>query len=152
MTLLSNLVSSGKNRKRVGRGGSRGGTSGRGHKGQSARSGGSVGAAFEGGQMPLTRRLPKRGFSNASFKLNYQVVQLERINNAFDANATVTKQDLYDRGIIKSTSKLVKILSGGQLDKKFTIYADAFSKSAAQTIASQGGKAHKAGSDNTDSI
>lgn len=154
MTLLSNLVSSGKDRKRVGRGGSRGGTSGKGHKGQKARSGSSKGAAFEGGQMPLTRRLPKRGFSNARFKLSYQIVQLEKVSKAFEADATVTKQDLYDKGIINSLSKLVKILSGGAFDKKITLYADAFSKSAAQAIASYGGEAHfiKRDSSRTDSI
>ncbi len=84
MAQLNNLVSSGKKRKRVGRGGSRGGTSGKGHKGQKARSGGTVRAGFEGGQMPLYRRLPKRGFTNARFKPELIIVNLDRLDKAFN--------------------------------------------------------------------
>ncbi len=79
MTLLSNLSRLVKKRKRVGRGGDLGGTSGKGHKGQKARSGPRIGSAFEGGQMPLTRRLPKRGFSNAPFKETYEIVNRTEI-------------------------------------------------------------------------
>lgn len=142
MAMLNNLVSAGKDRKRIGRGGSRGGTSGKGHKGQSARSGGSVGSVFEGGQMPLSRRLPKRGFTNARFKSEYQVVQLNRLNDLFENNATVTKEELYLKGIIKSARVPVKILSGGDFNKKLIVIADAFSESAKQSITSNGGEAN----------
>ena len=90
---LDNLQSSGKKRKRIGRGGSRGGTSGRGGKGQKARSGGAVSPRFEGGQMPLYRRLPKRGFSNSSFSTQVQIVNVHQLN-CFTNEEIVTKEML----------------------------------------------------------
>ncbi len=139
---FNSLVALVKKRKRVGRGGSRGGTSGRGHKGQKARSGGGVGISFEGGQMPLARRLPKRGFSNAPFKTIYEVINIERLNALFEHGQTVTKELLYEKGII-SKNVLVKILGRGVLDKQLIIYADAFSKSAEEIITQKGGLIHR---------
>ncbi len=143
MIALNNLAPLCKKRKRVGRGGSRGGTSGKGHKGQKARSGAHIGAGFEGGQMPLTRRLPKRGFSNARFTKTYCVVNLELLNKHFASGAVITKQDLIDQGIIKkNTPELIKILGQGALDKKLIVHADAFSKAAEEAITKQGGEIH----------
>lgn len=142
MVGLHSLTKAGKKRKRVGRGGDRGGTSGRGHKGQKARSGAHIGIIFEGGQMPLTRRLPKRGFTNAPFKTTYQPINVNTLNGAFEAGATVNKEALVEKGIIKNDGQLVKILGNGKLDKKLTVYADAFSKSAQEMITSAGGQIH----------
>lgn len=146
MTTLSRLSSSGKDRKRVGRGGSRGGTSGKGHKGQKARSGGGVSALFEGGQMPLTRRLPKRGFSNARFKVVYEIISLDALNKAFESGQEVTRESLVSKGLIKNKSaakSLIKILGNGELEKSLSVFADAFSKSAEEQITSKGGQVHK---------
>jgi large subunit ribosomal protein L15 len=143
MSLLSNLTSLTKKRKKVGRGGSRGGTSGKGHKGQKARSSSHVGIIFEGGQMPLTRRLPKRGFSNAPFKTEYEIINLEQLNTVFDAGALVTKEILIEKGMLKARKKaLVKVLGNGTLEKNLIVHADAFSKSAAQAISDKGGEVH----------
>lgn len=142
---LTDLV---KKRKRVGRGGSRGGTSGKGHKGQKARSGGYVRIGYEGGQMPLFRRLPKRGFNNTEFQQEVKVVNLEDLERIFDNGAHVTKEALVEKGLLKlrSSSKgkkhvLVKILGDGTLTKKLTVDADAFSKSALKAIQDCGGEA-----------
>lgn len=149
MLRLHNLTPSGKNKKRIGRGGSRGGTSGKGHKGQKARSGGGIRPGFEGGQMPLYRRLPKRGFTNAAFKTEYAIVNLERLNKAFNDGDEVSIDVLINKGIInikRSESKkikkkvLLKVLGSGPLDKKLTIAAHAFSKSAQESIDKAGGK------------
>jgi large subunit ribosomal protein L15 len=145
---LHNLESSGKKRKRVGRGGKRGGTSGKGHKGQKARSGGSVSARFEGGQMPLFRRLPKRGFNNKTFKKNVQIVNLKQLER-FENETEVTKEILLQEGLVslKKGNKnfydglFIKVLGNGTLDKKLTIHADAFSASAHKAIEETGGKA-----------
>lgn len=143
MTLLSNLSRLVKKRKRVGRGGDRGGTSGKGHKGQKARSGPQIGAAFEGGQMPLTRRLPKRGFSNAPFKETYEIVNVSRLGIIFDIGAIVNRDALVEKGIIKRSSKLpIKVLGNGTLDKKLVVYADKFSKTAEEAIKNNGGEIH----------
>lgn len=139
MLQLHNLRRAVKKRKRVGRGGSRGGTAGRGHKGQSARSGGSVGIIFEGGQMPLSRRLPKRGFSNAPFKDTYEVINIDRLNVLFADGQTVSKAALVERGIIHKDSKL-KILGRGTLDKKLIVEVDAISQSAREAVEKSGGK------------
>lgn len=137
---LSALV---KKRKRVGRGGDRGGTSGRGHKGQKARTSPNVGIAFEGGQMPLIRRIPKRGFNNARFQTEVKIVNIEQLNNAFDAGSIVTKQALVEKGIIKGVHKFsLKILGNGSLTKKLVVHADAFSESAITAIKNVGGEAH----------
>jgi len=142
MLRLNKLTPLCKNKKRRGRGGSRGGTSGRGHKGQRARSGVSIGVAFEGGQMPLVRRLPKRGFNNARFKDNVKIVSLQRLNDLFNDGDTVDKKVLVEKGILKGAGKFsLKILSDGELSKKLTVVADAFSKSAAKKITDLGGQA-----------
>ena len=150
MFSLDNLDSSGKDRKRVGRGGSRGGTSGRGHKGQNARSGGPKGRGFEGGQTPLQRRLPKRGFTNAPFSKEVSIVNLNTLERAFAEGEDVNVLTLIEKGLIKIKSSehrdvkkgtIVKILGDGELSKKLTVSAFAFSASAKQAIEKVGGKA-----------
>ncbi|AFK86046.1 50S ribosomal protein L15 [Thermoanaerobacterium saccharolyticum] len=130
-----------KERKRVGRGigSGLGKTSGRGHKGQKARSGGNIRPGFEGGQMPLTRRLPKRGFTNI-FKKEYAIVNLSVLDN-FEDGTVVTPELLIEKGIIKKIKDGVKILGSGDLGKKLTVKAHKFSKSAIDKIESIGGKA-----------
>lgn len=148
MFRLEKLKSIVKKRKTVGRGGDRGGTSGRGGKGQTARSGGNPRIGFEGGQMPLFRRLPKRGFNNTIFRNEYDVVNLERIDAVFEDGQTVTKEDMIAKGLLKSKRGIggqcvtqVKVLAHGGLSKKLIICADAFSKAAEQAIVSKGGQA-----------
>ncbi|MCK4846632.1 MAG: 50S ribosomal protein L15 [Deltaproteobacteria bacterium] len=128
--------------KRVGRGeGSGWGkTSGRGHKGQRSRSGGGVRPGFEGGQMPLHRRLPKRGFTNI-FRTEYSVVNVGRLNELFKDGETITKDILKARGLIKGHDVLVKILGNGEISIALTVTADLFSESAKKKIESAGGKA-----------
>lgn len=139
LNTLSPIV---KKRKRVGRGGKLGGTSGKGHKGQKARSGGFVRIGFEGGQMPLFRRLPKRGFNNFNFRDDVVIVNLEQLEKAFDSNSLVNKEALLEKGLIKSCQKaLLKVLGTGKLSKKLMIEADAFSKSAIKAIEDCGGEA-----------
>ncbi len=130
-----------KNRKRVGRGqgSGHGGTSTRGHKGQKSRSGGSIPAWFEGGQMPLQRRIPKRGFTNI-FRKEVQIVNLTDIENRIDANK-VDVEVLLNRGLIKKRGVDVKILGNGELTKPIEISAHRFSKSALEKIEKAGGKA-----------
>jgi large subunit ribosomal protein L15 len=143
MVTLSNLTRLVKKRKRVGRGGDRGGTSGKGHKGQKARSGPTLGVIFEGGQMPLTRRLPKRGFSNAPFKEVYDIVNVSRLSALFEGGETVNRESLIDKGVVKKSSRLpIKVLAQGALDKKLIVYADKFSKAAEEAIRNSGGEAH----------
>ena len=128
--------------KRLGQGESsgHGKTSGKGHKGQKARSGGSIRLGFEGGQMPLIRRLPKRGFNNAAFHKNYAIVNLSDLNQ-FDDGATVDEQALIDAKLIRGKYEGVKILGTGDLTKKLTISADKFSASAREKIEKAGGTA-----------
>jgi len=145
MLQLNNLSSLVKKRKRVGRGGSRGGTSGKGHKGQKARSGGYVRPGFEGGQMPLFRRLPRRGFNNALFKQKYHIVTLHDLEHYFTADQHVDPQLLIAKGIIKvkqrdGQSCKIKILADGQLTKKIIVSAHAFSATAAELIRKNGGE------------
>lgn len=143
MLQLNKLISFTKKRKRVGRGGSRGGTSGRGHKGQLARSGssGELKPFFEGGQMPLSRRLPRRGFFNR-FKLNWKTVSLRDLEAKFDSSEDVSIDLLRKKGLVKGKKKLlIKILGNGQLTKSLTVHAHAFSKSAISAIENVGGKA-----------
>ena len=143
MLQLHNLESLTKDRKRTGRGGSRGGTSGRGHKGQRSRSGGksNIRASFEGGQMPLSRRLPKRGFNNI-FKKDFQLVSLQDLEIKFAAGDTVDKESLMNNGLIKHRKgSLIKILANGELTKKLIINVNAFSKSAVDAISKAGGEA-----------
>jgi len=145
MVALHTLVPTEKKRKRIGRGGSRGGTSGRGHKGQKARTSGTVRPGFEGGQMPLYRRLPKRGFTNSPFAQEVVEVNLGRINDLFKNGEEVTQELLVARGAIKKNksqkSFIIKVLAHGGLDKKLIVKAHAFSQSAKQAIESAGGEA-----------
>jgi large subunit ribosomal protein L15 len=131
-------------RKRVGRGGSRGGTSGRGHKGQKSRSGAGrkIGPAFEGGQMPLHRRLPKRGFTNARFKVEYALVNLDQLETIFNEGDEITKTSLLEKGLVRNSKVLVKILGRGELTKKITVTVDACSTGARQAITTCGGEIH----------
>lgn len=126
--------------KRVGRGigSGMGKTSTKGHKGQKARSGGGKGPAFEGGQTPLQRRLPKRGFTN-KFKRELVEVNLEKLN-VFDNGTEVTPQVLLEKGIIKKIGDGVKILGNGSISKKLTVKSNGFSKSAIAKIEKAGGK------------
>jgi large subunit ribosomal protein L15 len=143
MFQLNTLAPLCKKRKRIGRGGSRGGTSGRGHKGQNARSGGTsrVRPQFEGGQMPLVRRLPKRGFSNLIFKDIFHLVNLEDLETRFDSGALVTKETLFENGFLKGKKQLpLKILARGSITKKFIVHTNAISKTAAAAIEKLGGE------------
>ena len=130
-----------KNRKRIGRGpgSGTGKTSGKGHKGQNARSGGGVRPGFEGGQIPLFRRLPKRGFSNHMFKTEYAVINLSDLNR-FNDGDVVTPELLREMGIIKKQLSGVKVLGNGTLEKKVTVKAHKFSESAKEKIENSGGK------------
>ena len=125
--------------KRVGRGpgSGHGKTASRGHKGLKARSGGKPPAGFEGGQMPLQRRLPKRGFTNI-FKVDYQVVNVEDLQS-FAANTIVTPELLRETGMVRTLRKPIKILGKGELSVALTIQSDKFSESAKQKITAAGG-------------
>ena len=129
-------------KKRVGHGpgSGLGKTSGRGQKGQKARSGGSINPVFEGGQLPLYRRLPKRGFSNYPFKKEYAVINLSDLN-VFEDGTVVTPALLKERGIVKKQLSGIKVLGEGQLEKKLTVQAHKFSKSAMDKINESGSKA-----------
>ena len=129
-------------KKRVGHGpgSGLGKTSGRGQKGQTARSGGSINPVFEGGQLPLYRRLPKRGFSNYPFKKEYAVINLSDLN-VFEDGTVVTPALLKERGIVKKRLSGIKVLGEGQLEKKLTVQAHKFSKSAIDKINESGSKA-----------
>lgn len=131
-----------KTRKRVGRGvgSGLGKTSGRGENGQKSRSGYSHKAGFEGGQLPLFRRLPKRGFSNAKFKTTYAVINLSDLNK-FDDNATVTPELLKEMGLVKNQLDGIKVLGNGTLEKKLVVKAHKFSSVAKEQIEKLGGKA-----------
>ena len=129
-------------KKRVGRGSGSGlgKTSGKGHKGQNARSGGGVRPLFEGGQLPLYRRLPRRGFSNALFKVRYATINVEDLN-VFDENTLVTPALLKETGLVKKQLNGIKVLGNGKLEKKLTIQAHKFSTSALEKIKESGSKA-----------
>ncbi|MGE3541731.1 MAG: 50S ribosomal protein L15 [Candidatus Tectimicrobiota bacterium] len=142
MTTLSTLrpaPGASKPRKRVGRGSGsgHGKTASRGHKGLKSRAGGKPRVGFEGGQMPLQRRLPKRGFTNI-FKVVYQVVNLEALNG-FEAHSVITRDLLHQTGKLRSLKKPVKILGQGELTVPLTIQADKFSQAAKQKILAAGG-------------
>lgn len=141
---LSNLkpaLGSTKDRKRIGRGhgSGTGKTAGKGHKGQKARSGGSIKAGFEGGQMPMHRRLPKRGFKSLDKKV-YALVNLRDLE-LFEAGSVVDVQALGKAGLVKKVEDGIKILGDGELTKALTVKAHKFSKSALEKIAAAGGKA-----------
>ena len=131
-----------KKRKRLGRGTGtgQGKTAGRGQDGQNSRSGGGTRPGFEGGQMPLYRRIPKRGFTNAPFKKVWSIANLEDLNR-FEEGTEITPELLKEVGIIKKINDGLKILGDGQLEKKLTIKAHKFSQSAIEKIEAAGGKA-----------
>ena len=130
-----------KERNRVGRGmaSGNGKTSGRGHDGQNSRSGGGVRLGFEGGQLPLFQRLPKRGFTNINRK-EYAIVNLETLNNRFDEGTEVTPELLIETGIVSNEKSGIKILGNGTLEKKITVRAHKFSASAKEAIEKAGGQ------------
>lgn len=130
-----------KSRRRVGRGcaSGLGGTSGKGHKGQNARAGGGVRPGFEGGQMPLQRRLPKHGFKNYPFKVTYDVINLGSLLAHFPGKDTITLEDIYNRGLA-SPKMPVKILARGEVTSAISVEAHKFSAKAAEKIVQAGGK------------
>ena len=138
-----NAAPEAKTRKRVGRGpgSGLGKTSGRGENGQKSRSGASIPAWFQGGQTPLYRRVPKRGFNNARFRTEYATINLSDLNKYFNDGDEVTPEVLKERGIIKKQLCGVKVLGNGELEKKLTVKASRFSSSAVTKIESAGGKA-----------
>jgi len=129
-------------KKRVGRGpgSGNGKTAGRGHKGAQSRSGYSFKRGFEGGQMPLHRRLPKRGFNNI-FRTEYAVVNLDQLESRFDTDATVTPDALREAGLIHGKRLPIKVLGRGEVTKALTVHAHKFSGKAAEKLAAAGGKA-----------
>jgi large subunit ribosomal protein L15 len=129
-----------KERKRIGRGigSGNGKTAGRGHKGQNARSGGGVRPGFEGGQNPLYRRVPKRGFNNR-FRKEYAIVNIEELNN-FAAGTEVTPEFLLEQGIVKNPLSGIKVLGNGEIKVQLTVKASKFSQSAVEKIQAAGGK------------
>ena len=126
-------------RKGRGPGSGNGKTAGKGHKGQSARSGGGVRPGFEGGQLPLYRKLPKRGFSNYKFKTTYATVNVEALNR-FEDGAVVDLDALMDARLVRRELDGVKILGRGEITKKLTVKATVFSASAKEKIEAAGGK------------
>jgi large subunit ribosomal protein L15 len=139
LNTLKPALGSTKNRKRIGRGpgSGHGKTSTKGHKGQKARSGGSIKAGFEGGQMPLQRRLPKRGFTPLT-RVEYSLVNLQQLD-VFEAGFTVDAEALVSKGMIKNSNVAVKILGNGELTKALKICATKFSQSARDKIVAAGG-------------
>ena len=136
---LSPAFGSTKEAKRIGRGHGSGKTAGKGHKGQKARAGHGMRPGFEGGQMPLQRRIPKRGFNNI-FAEEWIAINLSALE-VFEDGATVDAAALADKGIVKKASLPIKVLANGKLTKKLTVKANAFSAAAAEKINSVGGKA-----------
>src|SRR5262245_58308728 len=135
-----------KNKKRVGRGHGtgQGAQAGRGHKGAQSRSGFKFKRGFEGGQMPLHRRIPKRGFHNR-FRVEYAVVNLDALSERFEADTVVTPELLRERGLVHGTSRQIKELARGDIAKKLTVRAHKFSGNAAEKIAAAGGAAEVLG-------
>lgn len=138
---LSPKKGSKKRPKRIGRGpgSGHGKTSGKGHKGQLARSGGGKGPEFEGGQMPFVRRVPKRGFVNI-FKKDYSIINVRDLEG-FDSKEVITPELLKERGVLKKSAELLKVLGEGDTNVPLTIKAHKFSKAALQKIQAAGGKA-----------
>ncbi len=122
-----------------GNGSRRGGTSGRGSNGQNARSGGGVRPGFEGGQMPLYRRIASRGFSNYPFKVEYKTINLKELSEKYADGETVNMETLREKGILKGKNKLVKILGEGDIDKKLTVEIEKISAGAKEKIEKAGG-------------
>jgi large subunit ribosomal protein L15 len=133
-----------KKRKRIGRGvgSGHGKTAGKGHKGHSSRQGFKIGALFEGGQITLARRVPKRGFVNGRFKKDYAIVNLAALEACFEAGATVDEAALRARGLVKGRhDDGIKILGDGQITKSLTVHATKFSAAAAEKLAAAAGQA-----------
>ena len=132
-----------KDVKRIGRGhgSGQGKTAGKGHKGQKARSGGSIRPGFEGGQMPLQRRIPKRGFNNKVFAKEYATVNVSELEKRFESGAVVDADALIESGAIKKVMDGVKILGNGELSKKITVKAVKFTAAAKEKIEKAGGSA-----------
>ncbi|MBR5721528.1 MAG: 50S ribosomal protein L15 [Clostridia bacterium] len=128
-------------RRGRGPGSGNGKTGGRGHKGQNARSGGGVRPGFEGGQIPLYRRLPKRGFSNSLFKKEYAIVNLETLDKLFNDGDAVSAEILLEKGVIRKELDGLKVLGRGEITKKLTVKAAKISESAKEKIEAAGGKA-----------
>lgn len=155
MLTLNNLKSpkgANRNTKRLGRGqgSGQGKQAGKGHKGQKARSGGGVRTGFEGGAMPLYMRLPKRGFSNANFKTEYAIINLDQIEKAFTGEE-VNRENLIEKGILKGQNKRlpIKVLSNGEISKKLSFSGiSKFSKSAKEAITKVGGEIVEASTEN----
>lgn len=135
---LSPAYGSKQSRKRIGRGGKYSKTAGKGEKGQNARSGGGVRVGFEGGQLPLFRRLGKRGFNNTRFATVYATVNVSDLNR-FEDGTVVTPELLIETGLLKKQLDGIKILGNGELTKKLTVKATSFSKTAKTKIESVGG-------------
>ena len=115
-------------------------TSGKGHKGQNARSGGGVNPVFEGGQLPLYRRLPKRGFRNAKFKVEYATINISDLNK-FDEGTVITPELLKETGLVKSQKAGIKVLGNGELDHKVTVRAHRYTQAALEKLERSGSKA-----------
>lgn len=139
---LSPVPGSTKERKRIGRGpaSGQGKTAGKGHKGQKARAGRGMQIGFEGGQMPLQRRIPKRGFNNI-FRKEFAIVNLASLDKAFNDGDTVTIEALVANGLVKKTLDGVKVLGNGELTKKLTVQVNAYSETAKSKIEAAGGNA-----------
>jgi len=129
-----------KSRKRLGRGpgSGLGKTAGRGHKGRGSRSGGNTPAGYEGGQMPLQRRLPKRGF-RSPFRVEYSIVNLSQLEDRFAAGSIVDRTALADAGLVRGKKSPVKVLADGEVTKALTVKADKFSAAAKQKLEAAGG-------------
>ena len=138
---LSPAAGSVKDAKRIGRGhgSGNGKTAGKGHKGQKARSGGGVRPGFEGGQMPLQRRIPKRGFNNI-FAKQYVIVNVSDLEAKFEDGAVIDSKAIVEAGLTKKVLDGIKVLGNGEVTKSFTVKAAAFSKSAVEKIEKAGGK------------
>lgn len=130
-----------KKRKRIGRGigSGNGKTSGRGHKGYGSRSGSKRRLGYEGGQTPMVSRIPKRGFNNYNFRKEFQIVNLDVLEAAFEEGVTVDAAALVEKGIVRDADRPVKVLGDGELKKKLTVSANKFSASAREKIAAAGG-------------
>ncbi|MDR2529800.1 MAG: 50S ribosomal protein L15 [Synergistaceae bacterium] len=128
--------------KRLGQGigSGTGKTSGKGNKGHKSRTGGGVRPGFEGGQMPLARRVPKHGFNNARFAKKYQVVNVESLSKKFENGQEITVETLYNAGLVRSPFQLVKLLAKGFLERSLTVKVNAVSQGARKKIEAMGGK------------
>lgn len=144
MKLDEILAAAGKNKRtrRIGRGegSGRGKTSGRGHKGYGQRAGAKAKYGYEGGQNPMLRRIPKRGFNNVNFKRQVEIVNVADLQRAFDDGETVSAQTLFDKGLTEQAQLPVKLLAKGEIEKKLTVNVDLASEAAVKKVEAAGGK------------